>query len=228
MSQCDDFFEPEGSLSSGFWLAAHVHAVCIGPDVVVLDLVDDAYMCLPGGADQMRLDRHGTVVGATGPSAHLLAEAGLAVAERPGSTARDALPAPATEAFQLPDSLKIRPSDLMALVGAAVVLRRRGRDPAVRDLLTLSGPAGPARSQAPVIRAAAMVARLLPWVPLRGGCLQRSAFLVAYLRQRGLAADWVFGVRTWPFRAHCWVQLDGICLNDDPERLRAYTPIFSR
>jgi hypothetical protein len=50
--------------------------------------------------------------------------------------------------------------------------------------------------------------------------------LLEFLAARGLAADWVFGVRTWPFSAHCWVQAGGIVLNDTVERVAPYRQIL--
>ncbi|MFC5345532.1 lasso peptide biosynthesis B2 protein [Brevundimonas staleyi] len=213
---------------SAVWLRADVHAVCIGRDVVLLDLGGDAYACLPDGTDEMRIDDHGTVVGAKGRIADLLLDAGLAATARPAGPSRMPLPAVATEALPARDVRVTRFDDPLALIWAALALRSRGRDPAVVDLLPLTSGAGGRRTREAVIQAASAVDRLLPWVPITGGCLRRSACLVAFLKTHGLAADWVFGVRTWPFRAHCWVQLDEICLNDDPERLRAYRPILSR
>jgi hypothetical protein len=67
---------------------------------------------------------------------------------------------------------------------------------------------------------------LLPYLPIEGECLVRSALLMRFLRAAGLDADWVFGVRLHPFAAHCWVQVNDICLNDDVERLSAYAPIM--
>lgn len=94
-------------------------------------------------------------------------------------------------------------------------------------LALADGPAGD-RTPARVAEAARAFWQMAPWLPIEGECLVRSALLMRFLNQRGLEADWVFGVRLWPFMAHCWVQLDDLCLNDDVERLTAYTPIYSR
>ncbi|MFD0382133.1 lasso peptide biosynthesis B2 protein [Streptomyces stramineus] len=46
--------------------------------------------------------------------------------------------------------------------------------------------------------------------PLRGeGCLQRSVATALLCRMRGVWPDWCTGVRTAPFRAHAWVEVDG-------------------
>ena len=74
---------------------------------------------------------------------------------------------------------------------------------------------------------AAVFARLRPWSPVGGACLKRSYQLLAYLRRLGLDAEWVIGVRAWPFMAHCWLQSGPVALDDDVERLVAYTPILA-
>jgi hypothetical protein len=53
-----------------------------------------------------------------------------------------------------------------------------------------------------------------------------SLALLAFLRQRGLYADLVFGVIRQPFAAHCWVQARGVVLNDRLDRVAEFTPIL--
>jgi len=45
-------------------------------------------------------------------------------------------------------------------------------------------------------------------------CLQRSAACVYILRRLGYPVDLVLGVRTIPFEAHAWAELDGEPIND--------------
>jgi hypothetical protein len=69
--------------------------------------------------------------------------------------------------------------------------------------------------------------RLMPWAPYQGACLHRAFLLLFMLRASGADAIWVFGVRTWPFSAHCWLQVGDSVLDDDPERVSLYTPILA-
>ena len=69
--------------------------------------------------------------------------------------------------------------------------------------------------------------RLAPWLPMDGVCLFRSGMLLAFLRALGPRPTWVFGVRTWPFQAHCWLQVEDIALDDEAERLCAYAPVLA-
>jgi len=41
------------------------------------------------------------------------------------------------------------------------------------------------------------------------GCLQRSIATALLCRLHGVWPDWCTGVRTQPFRAHAWVEVDG-------------------
>jgi hypothetical protein len=57
-------------------------------------------------------------------------------------------------------------------------------------------------------------------------CLYDSLALLEYLARNGIYADWVFGVQTRPFAAHCWVQNSDIVFNDTIEHVSGYTPIM--
>lgn len=58
-------------------------------------------------------------------------------------------------------------------------------------------------------------------------CLLESLALWNLLAWRGLHPQWVFGVRTEPFAAHCWIQQGGTIFNDTLEHVSAYTPIMA-
>lgn len=65
-----------------------------------------------------------------------------------------------------------------------------------------------------------------PFYPRDYACMFEALALLRHLAVRGLRATWMFGVRGAPFSAHCWLEHDGIVLNDDPDVVRAYTPIM--
>ncbi|GHG74889.1 lasso peptide biosynthesis B2 protein [Streptomyces griseocarneus] len=48
------------------------------------------------------------------------------------------------------------------------------------------------------------------------GCLQRSVATALLCRMRGVWPDWCTGVRTAPFRAHAWVEVDGHPVGEPP------------
>lgn len=90
-----------------------------------------------------------------------------------------------------------------------------------------SDPAGGrewARDVRPLVTA---FTRLRPlFYTLRAACLLDSLTLLHFLSADGICPDWVFGVKTEPFDAHCWVQQGEILLNDVPDRVRQYSPIL--
>jgi hypothetical protein len=53
-------------------------------------------------------------------------------------------------------------------------------------------------------------------------CLQRSAVTVCVLRQQGAPAELVIGARPFPFRAHAWVEVQGIVVNDKVSATETY------
>jgi hypothetical protein len=57
-------------------------------------------------------------------------------------------------------------------------------------------------------------------------CLFDSLALIEFLSRYGIHPDWVFGVQTRPFVAHCWVQYGDMVFNDTVEHVSGYTPIM--
>lgn len=63
------------------------------------------------------------------------------------------------------------------------------------------------------------------YVPIEPCCLPDSLALLRFLSRRRLPARIVFGVTLAPFAAHCWLQTDGIVLNETLSDACAHTPI---
>jgi Transglutaminase-like superfamily len=45
-------------------------------------------------------------------------------------------------------------------------------------------------------------------------CLHRSAATVCVLRHHGVPVPITIGIQQWPFKAHAWVELDNLVIND--------------
>ncbi|HVI33756.1 lasso peptide biosynthesis B2 protein [Phenylobacterium sp.] len=211
-------------------LSPAAHAVAIGDDLVFLQVMRDAYLCVPGAPGRLSLSRDGGAVALEDPAllASLLA-AGLVGGAGPrlGVTPP---PPPAQSAVTgegpapgWPDATRL----LRAMVDAGLGYGGRPLAALVRGVR----PAGvPPPSGAPSPELLAEAARFhawIPYAPLPGKCLLRSFLLLRALRRRGHDAAWVFAVRTWPFRAHCWLQAGDVVLDDHHERLVAYHPIMA-
>jgi hypothetical protein len=53
-------------------------------------------------------------------------------------------------------------------------------------------------------------------------CLQRSAATACLLKRHGIAAQMVIGVQPLPFKAHAWVEVGGLVVNDKPYTSEMY------
>jgi len=56
-------------------------------------------------------------------------------------------------------------------------------------------------------------------------CLQRSAATVCLLRTYGFPADLIIGTQNVPFKAHAWVEIDDLVVNDKPYMHEIYAEL---
>ncbi|MEZ5973113.1 MAG: lasso peptide biosynthesis B2 protein [Hyphomonadaceae bacterium] len=63
------------------------------------------------------------------------------------------------------------------------------------------------------------------WFPASYVCLFDSLALSRFLIGQGVCSDLVFGVRSRPFSAHCWVEVDGVVLDDGGEDCHSFAEI---
>ncbi|WP_343698923.1 lasso peptide biosynthesis B2 protein [Caulobacter sp.] len=211
-------------------LGEDIHAVMIDGDAVFLDVRADAYFCLPGVGSVLSLQ--GGALSTTEPTlADGLGASGLATQDlvMPPRQPPPATPARTARALIAGRDLPaLRPGlrHVRALTKAALAAARGRRQPFAR---LLPGHHAPAPSPSDALLADLVVfRRTVPWLPLDGLCLYRSHLLRTYLTTLGHRVDWMFGVRTWPFRAHCWLQAGDVALDDEAERVSAYHPIMVR
>ena len=61
----------------------------------------------------------------------------------------------------------------------------------------------------------------------KDACLFDALALSEFLAAYGVYPVWLFGVQSRPFAAHCWLQLDGVVLNDTVDHIKRYTPIMA-
>jgi hypothetical protein len=213
-------------------LASGVHAVQLGSDLVFLSPGEDAYFCLP--LDPGAIDLNGDRLVTHLPGlAEALCESGLvALAAEATPQARGPPAVPTRTARRLIDE-RIKTIDRrprlrhLRALGIAALAARRGRDRAINDLVHVEERPTEAEPSSRLLTDLTVYRRLTPWLPIDGLCLFRSHMLLRYLNDLGHGACWVFGVRTWPFRAHCWLQVGDVALDDEAERLSAYAPIMA-
>jgi hypothetical protein len=215
-------------ISPSAWsLAAGVHAAVLVDDLVLLDTRADAYFCIPdAGADLSPSD--GVLLTNDLNLIEALKAGGLI---EPGF-ARTGLASAAVMSPRRAAPRNPPPPwawrDIADIVWSTFDLLATYRGRPLHQLV--QGSSGsPFRRPEPTRELLAVVARFRRWVPfapVSSKCLLRSHMLLRLLRREGHDAQWVFGVGTWPFAAHCWLQVGDMVLDDEPERLLVYRPIL--
>ncbi|MER7001086.1 lasso peptide biosynthesis B2 protein [Streptomyces sp. NPDC000410] len=114
--------------------------------------------------------------------------------------------------------LRRRPAALLATAAARLIVALKPRR--IRRVLSVVR-----RGAAPATMRQALAAReAVVAVSARcagEGCLQRSVATALLCRMRGVWPEWCTGVRTAPFRAHAWVEVDGLPVGE-PHRPGEY------
>ncbi|EJL37543.1 hypothetical protein PMI01_00621 [Caulobacter sp. AP07] len=197
---------------------------------VFLDIDNDRYFRLPIGLEATFL---AALSGAPRGGDDLDRLIGLGVLEpaldRDRPERRAAVPV-AASAVDLDDgSARARLTTTLEVAASllrARALLRRGFAQTLAALATRPGRAEASRAPETARSAslAFLAARRL--VPIRPVCLLDSVALLDFLNRRGLDADLVFGVIPRPFSAHCWLQADGLALNDELDNLVGRAPIL--
>ena len=205
----------------------HFAAIC-GRDLVLLAAREGEYALMAGAAEHVLLSGATLQVQDTALAEALL-EGGVIngsstgriveVANVPERSALDddverrgELPWPSVIAAGLEMPLLYHAGAFFNLIAHARRVRGKGSDPD--------------RCDARLLGICAAFDRLSPWAPMPGECLFRSFMLLRILARQGYAPRWVFGVRTWPFGAHCWLQAGTVVLTDFADTLRDYTSIM--
>jgi len=208
------------------YLRSDVHLAQLDQDIVLLDVRQSEYLCLPDAAAVF--DRRGDGVKILDEDlAHQASELGLlGQGWRPDQLAL----IPAGADVQTITDFRASARDIFAFLAAYGVLVKRYYRRPFGELITYARDQGRGRAPALItpelLETVQAFRRLLPWAPFEGVCLYRSFYLLAFLRLRGFDATWMFGVRTWPFEAHCWLQLGDTVLDDSLDHVRSFSPIL--
>lgn len=208
------------------WLGEQVHAAQVETDVVFLDIASDAYFCLVGARDHLGLGPGRQVHARPSEAADDLIAAGLLTTAP--SSAVDRRPPALTRGLE-GETKAVTPRAFLDAATANIRAAQAIAKLPFGEVLALAGPLAPGAFEPPdasLLAEAGRFDRLSPWLPRAGPCLMRSLQQRLYLERRGHGAAWVFGVRTWPFEAHCWLQAGSVVLDDRPDHVAGFTPIL--
>ncbi len=240
------------AIASRYWLAKHTYLCVARGHVVLLDLQRDKYLSVaspeelaPWVAGWPVASRSASAAIAEGggpadpviPASLLkLAQTGILTADPvSGKTAEvAAIPRPCSALvhfqFGVHPQVKLRHANAVgkAWLTARIAHRRLSMQRLVERVQERKARA--AHRPWDVQQARDLVTAFLWLRPLfyssREACLLDSLVLLELLAHHNLFPTWVFGVKLAPFSAHCWIQEDGIVLNDTPEHAASYTPIL--
>ena len=200
--------------------------VDVDGDVVVLDVEADSYQCLLDAGTLLSFSDDGKVLAESDEVAQQLIDAGLCTAKLPPRRRKSITPARRDVRDFQRVSLAEALSAGVSLVRSTVAFKRRGMSGLIAfDRPLPSTAAAPRQSQ--ILTTASAAAAVLPWIPFERECLLRGFQLQRLFRERGVDVSWVFGVKTWPFAAHCWVQVGDLVVGDTVDRVSRYTPIMA-
>lgn len=199
---------------------------CVDQSVVVfLDLENDRYLSI----DLRRAPQiEGVCEGASPDAASSLVARGLIEATPAPSREEGCAAALTTSAdpnyFR---SCRVTMFDTVAMLHAclraSITVRARRLDRAFDAFARRKRVHKPAKIE--VAELVGRFERMRPWYPRSRVCLFDSLALMNFLVAFGHRPQIVMGVRATPFAAHCWVESDGVCLNDSTEICQSYTRI---
>jgi hypothetical protein len=240
-----------------YLLAKHVFICICGSDVVFLDLKEDKYLsmdaakvrnvlALPADSASPKVDvspqpggTHSLGSDAGQRSAQALLKRGLLTldssAGKPVELANPDDPEKDLIGIAPEVQPKLRLIDAVRFVSATLsawkAMRFGSLEEIVSDVGTRRRLHSSGERAVDLDRArscTALFERMRPYMfSARDKCLFDSFVLSNFLAKYGIYPQWVFGVTTSPFAAHCWLQHQRVVFNDYAEHAREFTPILT-
>lgn len=205
----------------------HIRLADIQGDLVILDLAQDDYLCVAACDavpvwSALRGEHHDV----SDPFVADLVVAGFLRASPISAPWVRALPSDISD-VPAGAHFRIQMSDVFHVTLAAVQTWWALRSGTTARLMEGAMPRSKKclLSDEEVFNLSARFAWLRCLVPYGGRCLVQSAMLRNVLTRHAVPHDWVFGVQTHPFEAHCWIEACGAVLNDSVEHISWYTVI---
>ncbi len=235
-------------MSATYFLSPHVHVAVAGKQVVLLDLERDKYLSLAhehpvgrwvqGWPVRCSSVSVGETISSEPPNGVLAQMISRGLVVEDPAKGKKAAPVTAQEprATLVEYDLTVRPrttyGQFLRLFTAHMAARwclsqRPIKDVVEAACLRKKRAPWPPLSIAVVRPIVTSFLYLRPWLySSRDACLLDSLTLVNFLASYGVFPQWVFGVKTDPFYAHCWVQQGDFVFNDTPDHVRGFSPIL--
>ena len=116
---------------------------------------------------------------------------------------------------------------VIAAISARLLLKHRAFETVVERVRLRSTRSSTSLSEQELAALVHVFATLRPFFfAAKDACLFDALSLSEFLAAYGVFPNWIFGVQSRPFAAHCWLQLDGLVLNDTVDHVQRYTPIM--
>ena len=239
-------------MSASYFLSPHVHVCVAGKQVIFLDLERDKYLAVarahpigrwvrgwpqtsPVAAVPERAPAQGP-----GPENGLLAQMisqGLLVTDP--VLGKEVAPVEADKAkvalveYDLHVRPRATPRQLWNFCAAFVVARWSLKHRPIKEIVQAARLRKKRAARAPAVDVAMLRELVTAFVHMRplfytarDACLLDSVTLMHFLARYGVFPTWVFGVRTEPFYAHCWVQQGDYVFNDTPDFINGFSSIL--
>lgn len=206
-------------------LRSHVRACVDGANLVFLDLRRDRYRAVRAVSAPRIV---GVTEGGAEPSAVEKSLLELELIELADETTPPIVQRPRAPEQKLACKRGLKPSlgeaatFFSTCLRCSLELKQRRLD---LMLASLQRRKALARGAASAERVAGIFEELRPWYPQQRVCLFDSLALMRFMLDHGLAPSLVFGVRTTPFSAHCWLELNGVLVSDTSDYCASFTPI---
>jgi len=241
-------------MSASYFLSPHVHVCVAGKQVIFLDLERDKYLAVAHAHPIGRwvsgwplpqsgisaATQDGALARAPGPENGLLAQMisqGLLITDPALGKAAAPVVADKAKVALVEYDLHVRPRatprQLWNFCAAFMVARWSLKHRPIKEVVQAARLRKKRAATAPaadVAKLRELVTAFVHMRPLfytaRDACLLDSVTLMHFLARYGVFPTWVFGVRTEPFYAHCWVQQGDYVFNDTPDFINGFSSIL--
>ena len=237
-------------MSARYYLANHVHIARYGENLLLLDLRRDDYSHIKlahalalfewadGQAAAMERFAATDNDGDVESTLNDMLSAGVVVASgaegKRAATPATSMPTTTFLDDQVTNSIGMSPIDMIRYFSSArMAAGWQKRWSMLQIVQFIQGRKAGLRAKQPTfdVERARGVARkyetLRVFYPKPFVCLYDSLALLEFMAHYRLYPQWVYGVRTHPWGAHCWLQHEDTVINDLTEEVCSFTPIMA-